>query len=319
MVKQNRIVRSPYAWLMDQHRYVRIAVALLFPAAEPIQEIFASIRRHSLPWLEVPPEFEKWRAYFRNHRLWEEEISRLFDPVGHEEPSLATEFRKAKHKLRHLDQAAAELGPLTLEQAKRHLEAYELAASAIDDAVMEEFDADLNGRAPIDPLAEPLCRTPAFQYLIRVFLPCLVIYRKFPGHLLRLARLGDRTALSALLTVDKTIIFEPKITRLAYRMAQNDPKAYHHVVAHPLYKSIPNIGLKKIRIVLLALISLLAEPLGGVNAPALKEFADSVFRHQTGKLYDPDIPAGIDALPKFIQREKVGWRESLALESPGQK
>jgi hypothetical protein len=58
---------------------------------------------------------------------------------------------------------------------------------------------------------------PEFIFFIRVMAPCFSIYYTYPHELLRQAQNGDDDALEKLIRLDKSIIFEPKISEIIHQ------------------------------------------------------------------------------------------------------
>jgi hypothetical protein len=59
--------------------------------------------------------------------------------------------------------------------------------------------------------------TPEMIFFIRVIAPCFSIYYMYPHELLRQAQKGDDDALEKIIRLDKSIIFEPKISEIIHQ------------------------------------------------------------------------------------------------------
>jgi len=61
------------------------------------------------------------------------------------------------------------------------------------------------------------------QFFQRVWMPCLLLYGKYPQRMLRRARAGDRNALTDLLRLDKSVIFDKRIAEMTHRSWIENP------------------------------------------------------------------------------------------------
>jgi hypothetical protein len=98
---------------------------------------------------------------------------------------------------------------------------------------------------------------PQVIFFFRVLFPCFSIYGVFPIDLLRRARSGDTAALEKLIRLDKSAIFDPKISKIVHK-AQGEKKQARMYAIKKAFGSTPKVitNRKKIRSCLAGLISL---------------------------------------------------------------
>ena len=97
------------------------------------------------------------------------------------------------------------------------------------DSLLENYLKDLS--TPVERLTDPNeieeysshFLTPEFFFFLRVFIPCWLLYGKFPSQLLRQARQGNITALDKLIRLDNAIIFDRKIPKSSTRLDSQPP------------------------------------------------------------------------------------------------
>ena len=94
------------------------------------------------------------------------------------------------------------------EDGKRKLEEYK--ELVINDFVSEPTEKEgTNFRKKLP--------TPEFIFFMRVLIPCFSLYSIYPHDLLRQAQNGNDAALEKIIRLDKSIIFEPKISEIVHQ------------------------------------------------------------------------------------------------------
>lgn len=131
--------------------------------------------------------------------------------------------------MRHLEEGVKEF--LRLPDPEREavvndIRGFWLELAQLDDKV---FSAALSGvDTDNQEHAQKLIQAPAFVFVLRVAMPCLLLYKEYPGRLFAKARRGNVRALEQLPTLDKSALFEPRIQEYAHRLAQHHPRTGGH-------------------------------------------------------------------------------------------
>ena len=86
-------------------------------------------------------------------------------------------------------------------------------------------------------------KKPEFIFFIRVFAPCFILYGLCPLELLRQAQSGNNDALKKLIRLDKSIIFEPKISEIIHQ-AQALKKQERMSIIKMAFRSSPKVKIK---------------------------------------------------------------------------
>lgn len=174
------------------------------------------------------------------------------------------------------------------------LEMIETSARELGPAMLEE-----GGLQRLRSMME----SPPVQFMLRVILPCAVLYRDHPVRLLRRARQGDDDAFEKLLRLDKSILEDPVLANRWHELMQ-DPKPARRKRFREAMAGLPKVpnGVKWLRTAMAGYISQSAEEHGvDLTAPEIRRlFCDFA---PGGYLSDEDMPAG-EALTKSLQRNR---------------
>jgi hypothetical protein len=144
---------------------------------------------------------------------------------------------------------------------------------------------------------------PEGQFMVRVWLPCVILYRQPPARLLRRARAGDDDAFEALLRLDKSVISDP-VLWWRWHAALEDPKPGQRKRFREAIAGRPRkrFNAKTIRIAFAGLLSQLSKREGcEMTSTEIREWFSAFTRH--GHLADEAMPGG-EALTKAIQRNR---------------
>jgi hypothetical protein len=150
---------------------------------------------------------------------------------------------------------------------------------------------------------------PEFLFFFRVVLPCWIVAKYPPASLLRQARQGDLDALDILLRIDKSLVHDTRISELIRLESNNPRRARFNRIAKSFSSFLPPLTKSKIKIGLISLISAGFSEFGGIDTPELRKLFDA-YAHSRSKgktPTDPDLPSGLEALSKAVQRGRKEW------------
>ena len=155
---------------------------------------------------------------------------------------------------------------------------------------------------------------PEFIFLIRVLVPSFSLYGTYPVDLLRKAQQGDDDALEKLIRLDKSIIFDPKISEIIHQ-AQAMKKQERMSMIKKAFSSPPRVktDMKMIKCHLGGLISLFSMMIGQkITAAEISLLYDALARDMGIDEFDPDLndPDNLvynEAFEKAIQRARAMW------------
>ena len=139
-------------------------------------------------------------------------------------------------------------------------------------------------------------------------MPCLVVYGELPSSLIRKARGGDIFALEKIIQVDKSCIYDAKISKFIHKLSLTD-KIKYNSICRLLIKNKRNISKKKIKMNFAAILSQISKLYGrALNISPLtsehirSRFDDNAKRQGLG-LIDTDLPDSPEAFYKQMYRK----------------
>jgi hypothetical protein len=246
----------------------------------------------------APPPISVWLRLFRDHQSILNGIGSIFGYSSSYGMTLSQLFRW----MRGFDR-------LDLEQRKLRLQLNESTHPQLLahlNTVINSVKADNDGDSRLNGVEiEHWIGHPEVQFLLRVWVPCLVHYRSVPGLLLYKARNGDLDALEKLLRLDKGVVHDPRIAEQLHSANQGPNIARAHrlrqaIAGEPLH--LPDRQSVKIR--LGADLIILAHAFGvRFDSSHIRAFYDELAR-ASGDLVDRDLPASPETLSKGLNREK---------------
>lgn len=157
-------------------------------------------------------------------------------------------------------------------------------------------------------------KSPEAIFLMRVQVPCFMLYGTFPHTLLKMAQSGNDKALEKLIRLDKSIIFEPKISEIIHQ-AQGLKAQARMAMIQKAFISPPKAKLsrKKVKCLLGGLISHISILFNQkLSAAEIRKLFDAIALDMTG-----DIDQGLENMvgevfEKEIQRSRKFWNLLLA-------
>ena len=151
---------------------------------------------------------------------------------------------------------------------------------------------------------------PEFIFFIRVMAPCLSLYGTYPLELLRQAQNGDDDALEKLIRLDKSIIFEPKISEIIHQ-AQVLKKQERMYKIKKAFRSSPRIKMemKTIKCNLGGMISHLSIGMKQkISATEIRGLYDAIAHDMSINAVDTDLADMTpETFEKAIQRSRNFW------------
>jgi ASC-1-like (ASCH) protein len=144
-----------------------------------------------------------------------------------------------------------------------------------------------------------------------VLVPCFTIYNTYPIELLRNAQNGDNDALEKLIRLDKSIIFEPKISELIHQAQALKAQARIAMIKKALVsKPVKlNMNMKAIKCNLGGLISYLSDIFKQkITAADIRKLFDAIACDKGIDNIDPDLSNMTpETFEKAIQRQRNFW------------
>jgi len=155
---------------------------------------------------------------------------------------------------------------------------------------------------------------PELIFFIRVMVPCFSIYKKYPQELLRQAQKGDDEALKNLIRLDKSIIFEPKISEIIHQAQALKAQARMSMIKKA-FTSTPKAPLKTraIKFHFGGLISYLSNMIKQkISAADIWHLYDAIALDITGDVDEDFKNMSVETFEKDIQDARKMWQSILS-------
>lgn len=174
---------------------------------------------------------------------------------------------------------------------------------------LQEVEASITGKPVADPGMENLMQRAEMSYFLRVWVPCVLLYREYPHRLFERACGGDICALVDLLKLDKGLIGERRIAEQIHKLGCLDNQGLFRKVNRALGQRPRKMNRREAKIALGGFLSFVSCGLSQkLEAVEIGRLFDLAARHASrGKvLVDQDLPVG-ESYGKAIQRDRKDW------------
>ena len=312
-------------WAEDKDASFAMLAFVFAMAVDDCLEIFESVKTGKRLEGDVPlPHLKNWLGFYRNHS---KVVAGLFDAIG----SLDSDAREIGDGYKDFLRLTKALGKMSAEEIKAQVE--KMAAGGVKEISHEEleeffesyvdtFSPDKNhNRENIEQkknLGE-LTNKAEIIFFMRVLFPCVNIYGVYPEELLRRAQAGDEDALEKLIRLDKSIIFEPKVSEIVHQaQAERVPGRMNRIKV--AFKSQPKIYMTatKIEYLLGGLISFFSIMMGRkIQAVEIKKLFNAIALDFNKGGVNPYAVIVTEEYQKAIQRYRIFW--SSIIPFAGQK
>jgi hypothetical protein len=154
---------------------------------------------------------------------------------------------------------------------------------------------------------------PEMIFFLRVFIPCFTLYKIYPIDLLKKAESGEDEALEQLIKLDKSAIFEPKISKLIHE-AQGLKEQARMSMIKTAFTGQPNaMKMRTIKFHLGGLVSffsmLLKQKIAAVD---IRNLYDAIARDMGIDEFDPDFEDMTpETFAKDIQDARKMWQNII--------
>ena len=156
-------------------------------------------------------------------------------------------------------------------------------------------------------------KAPEAIFFFRVQAPCFFLYGTYPHLLLEKAQNGDDKALEKLIRLDKSIIFEPKISEIIHQAQGLKAQAKMDMIQKAFSRPPKaNLSRKKVKCLLGGYISYVSGRINlNLKAAEIRKLFDAIALDQTGDI-DQDLGNMVGVVfEKAIQRSRKFWIDIL--------
>lgn len=251
------------------------------------------------------PPLSTWLGFYRNHRQFLREIESAV--TGGDIPLLEVVRDEAREMSRMPEAERVQL----VQEMREDVEALDIINGVIGAAreFDAEMDAELLGEDQSDEEVKRMLKAPAGQFFLRVWMPCLILYREYPTRLYRRARLGDLGALVDIIRLDKSVVADPKIAEQIYRYGHSSKRTAAQRIGRAMHEWPKALSRKRLKYRLASLMKALMAPVDPLGNPALQRIYDGVADATShGKRQiDTDLPADPETFARRMRGDKGNW------------
>jgi hypothetical protein len=305
-------------WAEDKNPLLTTTSLMIAGFSKECFKLFESVRKGKRIEGDIPlPSLKTWFKLYHNPNR----ISKaLLNALGNINDDMAKEadifenLLKGAKQLQKMtgEQFQTEWGKILPDDRKKIIEDGHRTIEEYMEYVINNFAGETNEDESKEFLKN--LTKPEFIFFIRVMVPCFSLYGMYPIELLRRAQNGDDDALEKLIRLDKSIIFEPKISEIIHQ-AQAMKKRGKMSLIKKAFSNLPRVKMemKTIKCHLGGLISHLSIVMKQkITAADISRLYDAIARDMGIDEVDPDIgDMGPEVFEKAIQRARVMWNVIL--------
>jgi hypothetical protein len=316
MITMNKDIREMKhfrKWAEDKNPFLATTALTIAGFSQECFELFESIRKGKRIEGDIPlPSLKRWLKLYRNpNRIGKVLLNAL--------RNINADTAKQVAIIEGLLKGATQLQKMTGEQFKaewekmlpdERKEIIETGHKTIEE-YKEYLIHDFAGEATVDETKEfkKNLTKPELIFFIRVLVPCFSLYGISPIDLLRQAQQGDDDALEKLIRLDKSIIFDPKISEIIHQ-AQAMKKLERMSMIKKAFSNSPRVktDMKTIKCHLGGLISYFSIAMRQkITAADISRLYDALAHDMGIDEIDPDFDIAPEAFEKAIQRARTMW------------
>ncbi|HUN55785.1 MAG TPA: hypothetical protein VMU29_11575 [Smithella sp.] len=305
-------------WAEGKNPFLTAMSLIIAGFSKECFELFNSVRKGKRIEGDIPlPSVKTWIKLYNNPKR----IGKaLFSSMNEYNQDSAKEFKilqlinkDAKQMKNNGEKYKAEFEKIPLDERKKRFEESVKLLEELKELNINDHISKVN-EAERKKFRENF-RKPEFIFFIRVQAPCFSLYGTYPHILLKQAQNGDDEALEKLIRLDKSIIFEPKISEIIHQ-AQALKVQERMSMIKKAFISKPKVkmNMKTIKCHLGGLISYLSIALNQkITASEIKDLFDAIAIDMNEGEIDKDI-GKMESYPfeKAIQRSRNFWHIILA-------
>ena len=276
-----------------------VSMALMTTAfANEYYELSESVHEGKRLEGDIPlPSIRTWLKLYRNpKRIWKG----LFDAFGmHNSDTGKSEIIRA------------EIIRMISGNKEKRSEESNAVIEELKEAAINDFTSEVKEEERKEFLKN--LTKPEMIFFIRVFAPCFTLYKTYPIELLKKAISGDDNALEQIIRLDKSVIFEPKISKIIHEAQVLRAKARMTMIKKAFINQPKAIKMETIKFHLGGLISffsiLLKQKIAAVD---IRNLYDAIANDMGIDAVDPDFEDMTpETFAKDIQDARKMWQKII--------
>lgn len=317
-MKPNQIKMKHFRKWADNRNSFLAAMALIIAGFSKVCcELHESVREVKRIEGDIPlPSLKTWFKLYHNPKRIGRALLGALEEIN-KDTAQETAFLKllgegANQFQNNPQKVQDELKKLTADEWKEIHENIKTMMEKFLEHAINDFVSDLNKKAN-EEFRKNLTK-PEFLFFIRVMAPCFSIYKTYPLELLKQAQNGDDEALKNLIKLDKSIIFEPKISEIIHQAQALKAQARMSMIKKA-FTSTPKAQLKirAIKFHFGGLISYFSHAIKQkITAADIWRLYDAIALDMTGDVDEDFKNMSVEAFEKDIQDARKMWKSILS-------
>jgi hypothetical protein len=300
-------------WAENKNPFLAVTAMIIAGFSQECFEIFESVRKGKRIEGDIPlPSLKRWLKLYRNpNRIGKVLLNALRDINDDTAKGVAIieGLLKGAKQLQKMtgEQLKAEWEKILPDDRKEIIEDGHKTIEEYKEYLIHDFICEANEEEAKE-FKKNLTK-PELIFFIRVMVPSFSLYGTYPVDLLRKSQHGDNVALEKLIRLDKSIIFDPKISGIIHQ-AQALKIQERMSMIKKAFRSSPKIktDMKTIKCNLGGLISYFSIMMRQkITAADISRLYDAIADDMGIDEVDPDLDMTPETFEKAIQRARTMW------------
>jgi hypothetical protein len=307
-------------WAEHKNPFLAGVALLIVVFSKPYFELIESTRKGKRIEGDIPiPSVKTWLKLYNNPKRIGKALLNALGEINDGSAEIVDIFKNLLAGANYLqnenpEKIKAELGKISPDEWQEIIKKSHRGNEKILEFFINDVAGETNPKENVD--FKKNITTPEFIFFIRVLVPCFSLYGTSPLNLLRQAQNGDDESLEKLIRLDKSIIFEPKISEIIHQ-AQAMKKQERMSIIKKAFISKPKakMNMKTIKFHLGGLVSYYSIAMKQkITAADINNLFDAISLDMNGD-FDQDIGEMTpEAFAKNIQNAREVWQIILPEE-----
>jgi len=303
-------------WAQNKNQILAPIYLQIASASQELHEIIHFRRKGKRIEGDIPlPEINTWLQFYKSPEQIYQSLFNLMQKYNQNSSLLYQNYQRIAHQpqcIHNHQEKLKSANRKSIREAKSNNESFNKLSKDLSETSIQDLNEEIN-EAQADKIQNWM-KSPEAIFLMRVQVPCFMLYGTFPHTLLKMAQSGNDKALEKLIRLDKSIIFEPKISEIIHQ-AQGLKAQARMAMIQKAFISPPKAKLsrKKVKCLLGGLISHISILFNQkLSAAEIRKLFDAIALDMTGDI-DQDLENMVgEVFEKEIQRSRKFWNLLLA-------
>lgn len=304
-------------WAENKNPFSTPIFLLFAGSSKEIYELINSVRKGKRIEGDISlPSVKTWLKLYKNPKRIGKALLNAMAEYDHESERQVKILQSinddAKQMQNNPEKYKAELEKMTTEEKQIAFEQSMMMFKELQQLTINDLNAEVN-EAQRNKFINSI-KSPEMIFFFRVQAPCFMLYGTYPHMLLKKAQTGDDDALEKLIRLDKSIIFEPKISEIIHHAQALRAQARMSMIQKAFIgKPKAKTSIKKVKILLGGLISYFSMKFNQkLSAIEIRNLFDAIALDNNDDI-DQDLGNMVgEPFEKAIQRSRNFWYVIMA-------